>query len=142
MASCFHIIKQKARIILGLLSLLALPACLATPLVDENRELADHGQVFDGAVTIPAPIGYCLDEATSKATANPPVLVFASCQALGQTNTPPPDVIAIVTATVMPGPVPVERNAQPELLTFFQSQGGLSLMSRGARTEISIVDHS
>jgi len=142
MTSGFQIVKQGARIIPGLLLLLTLIACVETSTPDQAVDLSDRGQAFDGAVTILAPAGYCLDVVASKPAAEPPVFIFASCRALGGNTARPPSTRAILTATVMPGPLPLEAGEHAKLLAFFQTQKGQNLISHTLGSGVSVLRNS
>ena len=120
-----------------LIPLLALAACQpgTVPAADKARPTATLG---DGAVTVVAPHGWCVDPRSLRDTAGGGFALFGSCSAIsGRADDPRPDAAALLSVTVGPadpdGEGRVSRDRLTRIGAFFRTETGRAALARSGR---------
>ncbi len=122
---------------LAALACLILAACAGG--LGQSRNAPSEITLPDGTIVAGAS-GWCIDEATSRASRNTSVVVLGSCAAIaGEAKAPRPNVPGVVTVSVE-----AEPGAMPDgeaLQKFFVSDAGRAALARnGEADSVSILE--
>ena len=114
-----------------LVAFLALAGCAGG--LGVSRDAPQRVALPDGFVIAGAD-GWCIDKATSRATANTSVVVLGSCAAIsGSPRLPQPDVPGVVTVSVETDAGDLPDGAT--LRKFFTTETGRAVLARDGRAE-------
>lgn len=116
---------------------MSLSACVPTEFGGISGVATRSLVVSDGAVTVTAPQGYCIDRSASRDGAEGAFVLIGTCAALsGALSAGQPVKPAVLTASVLTG-APAEGIAGilPEMSGFFATEAGRAALSRSGEAD-------